>query len=144
MNKFFQRLFLFEKCEIQTKLSKQQVLKRVESFADPKYTDYYGRISENGFFVAEKSIKHHSFLRTHNSFVPVARGKVTEKDGGTTVSMVLRMQLLVWILFIPVYIVSFLSVFLFPLFWLVLYFAFVKPSKRLKQSIEDLLIENEI
>ena len=144
MNKFFQRLFLFEKCEIQTKLSKQQVLNRIKSFADPHYTDYYGRISENGFFVAEKPIKHHSFLRTHNSFAPVARGKVTEKDGVTTVSMVLRMHLLVWILFIPVYIVSFLSVFLFPLFWIVLYFAFVKPSKRLKQSIEGLLIENEI
>ena len=41
MNNFFQRLFLFEKCEIKTKLSKQQILSRVTSFVDCEHTDYY-------------------------------------------------------------------------------------------------------
>ena len=142
MNHFFQRLFLFEKYDIQTGLSKKQILNRVESFA--KYEDdYYCSVSENGFFIGEKSRKHFSGGYIQNSFAPVAKAKIIEKDGITTVSMVLRMHLLVWILVVPFYILSLLTIVLFPLEWILLHFAFVKPKKRLKQLIENLLIEND-
>ena len=64
MNKIVQHLFLFEKFEIQTKLSKKEILKKINSFADPEYTDYYGSVSENEFFIAEKNrkLKHSVFL----------------------------------------------------------------------------------
>lgn len=55
--------------------------------------------------------------------------------------MVLRMHLIVMILFIPFYVLSLLTVVTFPLVWILLHFALVKPSKKLKQQIEDLLIE---
>ena len=45
MNKFFQRLFLFEECEIKTKLSKKQIVSRVKAFVDYEHTDYYGSVS---------------------------------------------------------------------------------------------------
>jgi len=144
MNQFFQRLFLFEKCEIQTKLSKQQILNRVKSFADFEDADYYCSVLEDRFFIGEKSRKHFVGGHSQNSFAPVATAKITEKDGSTTVSMVLRMNLLVLILFVPFYVLSLLTIVLFPLVWVLLYFAFVKPTKRLKQLIENLLTENEV
>ncbi len=144
MNKFLQRLFLFEKCEIQTKLSKQQILNKIKSFAVPKYTDYYGSISESGFFIGEKNRKHFSGGHSQNSFAPVAKAKIVEKDGITTVSMIMRMNLLVMILFAPIYVMSLLTIVLFPFVLLFLHFTFVKPAKRLKQEIETLLMGNEI
>ena len=144
MNKFFQRLFLFEKCEIQTKFSKQQVLNRVTSFINYEHMDYYGSVWEDGFFIGEKNRKHITGGHTQNSFAPVAKAKIIEENGVTTVSMVLRMHLLVLILFIPIYIALLLTIVLSPFVWILLYFAFVKPAKKLKLSIENLLVENEI
>ncbi len=143
MNKFFQRLFLFEKCEIKTKLSKQQVLSRVTSFIDSEHTDYYGSVSEDGFFIGEKNRKHITGGHTQNSFAPVAKAKIIEENGIISISMVLRMHLLVLILFIPIYIASLLTIVMFPFVWILLHFAFVKPTKKLKQQIENLLIESD-
>ena len=144
MNKFLQRLFLYEKYEIKTKLSKREILKKIDSFADPEYTDYYGGISEDGFFIAEKNRKHFTGGHSQNSFAPVAKAKITDSDGMTTVSMVIRMNLLVLILFAPIYIISLLTVVLFPFMLILLHFAFVKPAKRLKEKIEDILIADGI
>ncbi len=142
MNKFLQRLFLFEKCEIQTKLSKQQILNRVKAFINSECTDYYGSVSEHGFFIGEKNIKHFIGGHSHNSFAPIAKAKIIEKDGITTVSIKTRMNLLTLILFAPIYVISLITVVLFPLMLMLLHSAFIIPAERLKQSIEDLIIEN--
>lgn len=138
MNKFFQRLFLFKKFEIRTELSKQQILDMIKSYADAEYTDYYAGISKCGFFVGERFIKHYGFIRTRNSFAPVAKAKITEKDSINTISIVVRMHLLILILFAPLYLMSLLTIVLFPFVLLFLHFTFVKPMNRLKQEIEDL------
>ena len=140
MSKLLQRLFLFEKCEIQTEFPKQEVLSRVASFIDSEQTDYYGSLSADGFFIGEKNIKHSTFVRTRNSFAPIAKAKIIEENGITTVSVVLRMHLLVMILFVPFYVVSLLTVVMFPFVLGLLHFAFLKPAKKLKQKIENLLI----
>ncbi len=139
-----QRLFLFEKFEIQTKLSKREIRKRIRSFADPEYTDYYGGVSEDGFLVAEKSRKHFAGGHTQNSFAPVAKAKIVESDGISTVSVILRMNLLVLFLFAPIYVASLITIVLFPFMLLWLRFAFVKPAERLKDRIEDLLMETDL
>lgn len=144
MNKLLQKLLLFEKCEIQSKLSKRQILNRIKSFADTEYSDYYGGVSECGFFIGEKNAKHFAGGHSKNSFAPVAKAKINEEDGITTVSMVIRMNLFVLILFAPVYFASLITVILYPFVLILLRFAFVKPAERLKQAIEDLLIENEV
>ena len=144
MNKFFQRLFLFEECEIKTKLSKKQIVSRVKAFVDYEHTDYYGSVSEDGFFIGEKNRKHITGGHTQNSFAPVAKAKIIEENGITSVSIVLRMHLLAMILFAPFYIVSLLTVVMFPFVWILLYFAFLKPTKKLKQQIENLLTESDL
>lgn len=141
MNKHIQRLLLFEKFEIKTKLSKKEILKKIESFAAPEYTDYYGSVSESGFFIAEKNRKHFAGGHTQNSFAPIARAKIDEKDGISSVSVVLRMNILVLILFVPIYLISLLLIVPFPIMLIVLYFAFIKPAKRLRETLEDLLLE---
>ena len=141
MNKIIQHLLLFEKFEIQTKMSKKEILEKVNSFADHEYTDYYGSVSENGFFIAEKNIKHFIGGHTQNSFAPVARASIEEKDGLSSVSVVLRMNILVLILFAPIYFISLLLIVPFPIMLVVLHFAFLKPSKRLKQVLEYILLE---
>lgn len=143
MNKILQSLLLFEKCEIKTKLPKKEILKKIDSFADPGHTDYYGSVSEDGFLITEKNMKHFPGGHSQNSFAPVAKVKIAESDGMTTVSMVIRMNLLVCILFYPIYIIFLLTVVLFPFIFILLYFAFVKPAKRLKEAIENLLIADD-
>ena len=54
------------------------------------------------------------------------------------------MNLLVLILFAPIYVVSLLTIVLFPFMLLLLHFAFTKPQKRLEQEIENLLIDDAI
>ena len=141
MNKHIQHLLLFEKIEIQTKLSKKEILEKIESFADPDYTDYYGSVADDGFFIAEKSRKTFAGGHTQNSFAPIARAKIDERDGITSVSVVLRMNLLVLILFAPIYFISLLLIVPFPIMLIILYFAFVKPAMRLKETLENLLLE---
>lgn len=142
MNKFFQRLLLFEKFEVKTKLKKQEVLQKVSSFADPAYTDYYGMVSENGFFLAEKNVKY-SGGHTQNPFAPIARAKIDENEGITSVSVVLRMNILTLIVFVPIYLLSLLLIVTFPIMLLILHFTFVKPARKLKETLENLLQEKE-
>lgn len=141
MNKFIQRLFLFEKFEIKTKLSGHEILERIKSFTDSEYTDYYGSVSGDGFFIAEKNTKHFTGGHTSNSFAPIAKARIYEKDGISTVSVILRMNILVLIMFAPIYLISLLMIAPFPIVLVILYFSFVKPSKRLKESLEDLLFD---
>ena len=141
MNKFIQKLLLIEKFEIKTKLPKAEILKRVESFADLEYTDYYGVVWENGFWIAEKSRKHFPGGHTKNPFVPIARGKITEEDGFSTVSVTIRMYAAVMALLVPICFFCLALVLPFLLLCVLLHFAFVKPSKRLKEAIESLVLE---
>ena len=140
MNKRIQHLLLFEKLEIQTKLSKKEILKKIESFADPDYTDYYGSVSDDGFFIVEKNRKNFVGGHTQNSFAPIARAKIDEREGISSVSIVIRMNILVLILFAPIYFISLLLILPFPIMLIILYFAFVKPAKRLKETLENLLL----
>ena len=144
MNKFFQRLLIFEKYEIETKLSKKEILEKIASFADPEYTDYYGSIATDGFFVAEKNRKYFGIGLSQNSFAPVVKAKIIEKDGITTVSMVIRMHLIMLVLFVPIYIMSLITIVLFPFMLLLLHFAFVKPAKKSKETIKYLLTADNI
>ena len=134
---------MFERLEIKTKLSRQEILKRVKDFADPQCTDYCGSESEDGFCIAEKTTRFFVGGHSFNAFAPIAKAKIVEENGVSTVSIILRMRILTLILFAPIYVISLLTLVCFPLVLLLLHFAFQKPTRRLKDFIEDLLIEND-
>lgn len=94
--------------------------------------------------LVKKNIKHSVFMHTKNSFAPIAKGTIVENNEVTTVSIITRMHLLVLIIFAPLYVISLLTVVLFPFMLLLLHFAFVRPQKRLEQEIENLLMDNDL
>ena len=132
---------LFKKCEIKTKLSKQQISDKIKDFADAECKDYYASASDNGFFIGEKPIKHSAFVHTRNSFAPVAKAKMIEENGITTVSLTTRMHLLALILFYPIYFASLITVVFYPLVLLLLRFAFFKPMAKLEEALKNLLTD---
>ena len=136
MNKFFRWLLLLEACEIRTRLTKKEILKRIEALSRPEYGEYYGSASEDGFTVGEKPFKQFLGGHSQNSLAPVATARIGDGDGVRTVSVVIGMHPLVRLLFLPVYLISLLTVILFPLMLAVLHFAFRKPARALKEAIE--------
>ena len=71
MHKVLQRLFLFEKFEMKTKLSKEEACQKLKSFIADNKGKYYGHISEKKFFISRKSITYHRFGRSQNPFAPL-------------------------------------------------------------------------
>lgn len=136
MHKFFQHLLLFEKFEIRSRQRKGEILKRLQDLTDPEYTDYYGSVDEDSFFIAEKNRKHFFGGYSQNPFAPVATGIVTEHDGEVVVRGTVRMNMLVIVLFVPIYFLCMLTIVLFPIAYLFMYLTFVKPAKRLIESLE--------
>lgn len=167
MKRFLLKLLPFECYELQTKLSKDRILNTVKTKIDP-YGDYRSRVSEDGFCVAEKNHKSLGIGNTHNSFAPVAHAKVRESDGLSTVSVNIRMNLIVQAIFLPLYVFSVLAfvfaianaivyatgamdgaeyelasltlLLMFPIMQLLMYFAFKRPAKRLRKFLDELIL----
>ncbi len=157
MNKILQKILLIEKFEIKTKLSKERVQRILELETRQNY-DYRTCFSEKGFCVAEKTRKYSGFVRTNNSFAPVATAKFSEQDGMTVISVLIRMRLFVCLLWYPLCLFSVFAaiaaviglivgdvellvgipIFLF--FFGLPLFAFGRPAKRLKAFLENLLV----
>ncbi|MBQ3490370.1 MAG: hypothetical protein IJA86_07255, partial [Clostridia bacterium] len=109
----------------------------------PLSENYYGHISAQRFLIAEKPNKNLNFGSSHNSFAPVLSAKITEKDGISIVTGILRMNMLVMFLFIPIYLLSILTIITFPFMYLLMYFAFIRPANRLKEHLILLIAESE-
>lgn len=58
MHKVLQRLFLFEKFEMKTKLSKEEACQKLKAFIADNKGKYYGHISEKKFFIIPFPIIH--------------------------------------------------------------------------------------
>ena len=139
-------LFLFHRFRLQTKLTKEEILKRVERFVIESKSDYDGWGKNDGFTIVEKPFK--SFMLFggfRNSFAPVAVAKIVEAHGVTTVSCLLRMNIIIQILMVPIYLSMFFYVFMAPvslIFLVLLHCAFFHPAKRLKKALINILTEN--
>ena len=146
ISKILQKLFFFEKTEFKTKLSKHEINKRIGRFLQTEREDYNGFITDEGFFVAEKHIKHYAIgvlgtRKKQNSFAPRLKATITQDDKYTTVQFVLRMNILMYFLWMPIYLIFMFTVLMFPLVYLFMYFAFIRPANRLREQLEDLLIQ---
>ncbi len=141
--KLIEMLFLFHKFSFQTKLSKDEISKRVGLFISGNSTDYYGWVKENGFYVAKRAFKSLIILHIANSFATVAWAKITVEEETTTVSVLLSMNIIVWIIaLLMVFAILISQIVWYPVFLLIMYFAFFRPAKRLKEKLESLLTEN--
>ena len=139
MRKALQHLLLFERFEIKTRMPKKDVLKNLYSLTDPYYTDYYGVISDDRFFIAEKDVKYEDGVSSKTSFPPVAKGIIYEKDGFTFLSGVLRMNVWTEIFIVPLYLLFSLMILPFPFLHWFFKRAFFKPARAMKETMENLL-----
>lgn len=144
MHEFFQLLFLFRKFEIKAKLSEKEIHKKVNVFLSKEHAVYNGRIYEGGFTVEDRPHKSLPGGHSRNSLAPVAKAKIFDADGISTVSVVIRPNLVVYICWLILYLLSIIVIFhvpALPFLLLISYFAFIRPSKKLKESLMDLIIE---
>lgn len=139
-------LFLFHRFRLQTKLTREEILKRAERFVIENEEDYKGHNKKDGFTIVKRYYKSFIFGYCRNSFAPVAVAKIEEANGVTDVSCTLRMSMAVQIPFVPVYLSLFFCVFVKPVFALVFlalfHCAFFHPAIRLKKALIALLTEN--
>ena len=147
MHKYLQWLFFFEKFEIQTKLSKQAILQKIEPFTREQYDGYTGRLRDNGFVIAQKPYSYSGFLRTRNSLAPIAEATITEADGITTVSGLLRphrlVQCCLYSFFLPLILLT-LFAGPFPLIIEgIFYFCFFRPAHQLLDTLKELLCTDD-
>ncbi len=142
MHKILQHLLLFEKFTITTELSKREIHRKIYSLTDPEYTEYHGRITDTGFWIAKN---HHTYSSAHGAyiwaktpFVPLIKATITQKDGKNIVSCTLSMD--AYILFIPIYLASLVFLWTFPIMLGILHLTFFRSAKALKESLEYALI----
>ncbi len=168
MCKLIQRLFLFEKFKIKTTLTKEEIQSRVMAFVAAESQTYRGKITRKGFRIVERIWKRSQYSKHgygRNGYVPIVKAKIKEKCGFSEISCVLRsrssdgfltnpahlffMGLAVWGMvsfFSELALGNFALVFLFftlPFFCslILFHFFFFKPAKKLKEHLENLLIE---
>lgn len=136
---------MFHRFRLQTKLTREEILKRAERFVIENEEDYKGHNKKDGFTIVKRYYKSFIFGYCRNSFAPVAVAKIEEANGVTTVSCLLRMNIIIQILMVPIYLSMFFYVFMAPvslIFLVLLHCAFFHPAKRLKKALINILTEN--
>ena len=101
MNLIAQFFFPFQKFEIETTLSDEKLVARLQDAIESKSDYYDGRVDKTGFCISEKPVK--NFMR--NSLAPVAEGSWQKKENVTVVSGIIRMNFVIGALFATVQVV---------------------------------------
>ena len=141
MKWLLERLFLYKKVEIKTKISKARVMRIMKMLASTRVS-YYGRVSDDAFVISADNYRVIAGGHGHvsNSFAPVMRGKVTEENGVATVKGVITMSPLVYAFALIFELASLVSIVGFPIFHLVMHLAFFTPAKQMREKTEQTLI----
>lgn len=166
MKRLLSLFFPVDTLEIHTSLSKERILQKLENAADAESARYFMCRLEDGFCFAQKARRSIGFGYVCNSFAPVSKGRIEEKDGRCTVSVRIRLS---WptfvfsILFCSALAVAFLVgiigailsamngapaeagealalLFPLPVFLTVQQIAFRRPAKRMRELFEDVLV----
>lgn len=139
MKKILKYLLLYERFEIKTKLTTEEIYRRLETSPHFYGDEYTGKFSEEGFVIKKRLRKIHFGGRSQNSFAPVLTAKFGTDNGLTTISATLRMNLFVQIVFTPIYLLSLICIFavpvVFPIMFLMVYFGFIRPSEKMKENL---------
>lgn len=147
MPKWLQNIFLLRCFRIHTKLSKEEVEKRLRALI--AYDHCWGHVWEKRFFLALRGQLSSWFVQGRNSFAPRAWGKMKEQGDGLVVSGVVQMhilpQLLCWLILLclPITIFAPQGLPILALFYGVSLFAFHRPAKRLVAELENALFVRE-
>ena len=132
-------LLLYEKFELETDLTKEQIRRNLKFFLIDEDENYYGEYTKEGFFLAERAYKSFIVGHSRNSFAPIGKVKIQEVDGHNRASVAIRMNLFVHITVLPIYWAFLLSIIGIPFAWLLFYFIYFRNAKRLKEHIKNIV-----
>lgn len=90
VNNLLKDLHLCKVHEMETKLPKKKVLARLKDVCDPTDNDYQGRVTDDGFYLERKNNRPSEPYTIRRGFKIAASGSVTEADGITKISFVIR------------------------------------------------------
>ena len=138
MNKILRRLLLFDAFEIRAKLPSDTVRERMLAMGEAENSAYTVRAAARGFTVTEGGA---SADTARGAFSPIAHVCVSEADGVTTVSGITRMRLETLVPFAILYVCGLFSLILIPVMHILLHYAFFKPAKRLRKTLERAINE---
>ena len=138
MNRFLQRLLLHERLEIETKLSEEQIHKRLELFNKTEWPIYYALDRGDKFYIAEISRKHWMGISETSPFPSMAKARIRKAKGGHTISVVLGLDPILSVVFLPLYFFFMITLILFPVILLILKHEFWPSLGRLKEQIINL------
>lgn len=130
-------------------MTSEQIANCIDNFLNANARDYKGGAYPDGFIIAEKYVKYigrvgvFSLGRIKNSFAPLIKAKVISDGEKNLVTGTVRMSMLSQIVTSFIYWVSLITLVYSPipflLMTLFLHFAYFKPLKKLKRSLEDIL-----
>ena len=138
MNRFLQRLLLHERLEIETKLSEEQIHKRLELFNKTEWPIYYALDRGDKFYIAESSRKHSMGIFETSPFPSWAKARIRKTKNGHTISVVLGLDPILSVVFLPLYFFFMITLILFPVILLILKHEFWPSLGRLKEQIINL------
>ena len=138
MNRFLQRLLLHERLEIETKLSEEQIHKRLELFNKTEWPVYYAIDRDDKFYIAESSRKSSIGGFETSQFPSMAKARIRKAKGGHTISVVLGLDPILSVVFLPLYFFFMITLILFPVILLILKHEFWPSLGRLKEQIINL------
>ena len=138
MNRFLQRLLLHERLEIETKLSEEQIHKRLELFNKTEWPIYYALDRGDKFYIAERSRKSSMGGFETSQFPSWAKARIRKAKNGHTISVVLGLDPILSVVFLPLYFFFMITIILFPVILLILKHEFWPSLGRLKEQIINL------
>ena len=136
MNRFFQRLLLHERLEIETGLSKQEIHKRLELFNKTEWPYFYAIDRDDKFYITETRHSSSSFNCT--SFPAMAKARIRKTKKGHAISVVLGLHPITSVIFLPLYFFFMITLICFPIIILILKLTFWPSLERVKEQIINL------
>lgn len=168
MKRLLITLLPFDFFNLDTSLAPAEILDRTYAIINGWHSSYYGNRTGNGFVLAQRVRRYFAGGRIHNSFAPVAYAKFKQAPGKTEISVKVMPYPFVCLILFPIYAMFLLAFLLsvialiidlvtliaggsdfiglwegllfFPILWVLLFFTFKRPAKKLKNLLKEALV----
>ncbi|MBR3680664.1 MAG: hypothetical protein IKL79_01515 [Clostridia bacterium] len=141
LNKFVEFLLLRKRVKIKSKISRDGILAKVEQIADNTPEVMLYRMTRNGFFISEKYTEAVPGGYSKDAFAPIIRARLSQEEGVTLINVAIRPNFLVYLVYLPIHIISICLVVTIPIAYIFTR-AFFERANILSDKLENLLLED--
>ena len=138
LNRFVEFLLLRKRIKIKSKTSQDGILAKVEQIADNTPEVMLYRMTKSSFFISEKYSEAVPGGYSRDAFAPIIKARLSQEDGITCIKVVIRPSILVYLLYLPIHILSVCLIVTMPLAYIFTR-AFFERASILSDKLENLL-----